>query len=438
MAIASIAVLALAPGPSGRRERRVSFDRAVPATIAFVAALVPVAVLNRIRFGSFNPISYGPIPWTGVLDPNVRTVGMFALVDYARPCIYFAVVWLGGLLLLRKKRGIAIAFAIAGIVFALLVEPLRAKFFRFGVLAYGFVFDMSLIKLGPPYDLAADGVGRSFGGAVAKSTLQCTPILILAPLAFRIRRELRWQLILLLAPCATLYASLLRANLSLLIDGLGWPWLYIRYTLPGLPLLLAATVAVIERVRFRASDAWIALGVACVVGYVVCSTDEGPLRVRLAIVVLPLVAAFGALVAAAWYMRSSRPAPFIARACIAAAIGIGVAVGGAHDLRLNLLVKKGCDDLVDKFGQAVPERFAFFGVLGQFDVWLSLAALRDVEYADLLRIPDFASMRPVLDYWHAEHRPIYMLLLDDPPRLWSDVTYVPVPGLDHIYKVEIQ
>lgn len=120
----------------------------------------------------------------------------------------------------------------------------------------------------------------------------------------------------------------------------------------------------------------------------------------------------------------------------AVALGTGLAVGVAHDYPGNTGVKAGCDDLVDRFAKIVPARFAFLGVLGEFDVLLSIAATHDVEYADLLRVPEFSAIRPLLDYWRSEGRPIYFLSRGDPPEPWTDITYQPVGGIDHVYLVQ--
>ena len=347
---------------------------------------------------------------------------------------------LAALVLARNRRGWRFAIGAIGVAVALLVEPLRTRGLRVAVVAFGNIVDSTAVDMGRPYWRAPDGVGQFFNGHVVKSTLQCTPILLVAPLALmRARGARRWRVALLLAPSAGLFAALvLRANLPY-VDAIGWPWMYIRYTFPALPMLVVASVVVIEELRPTWGDGVVALAVATALAVGLYMTqDERPLLTRLTLLVLPVAVAALAFVAIARARGLDGSASRLSRTLTAVALGTGLAVGVGHDYPSNESLQMSCDQLVDRFARIVPERFAFLGVLGEFDVLLSLAATHDVQYADLLRVPEFGAIRPLLDYWRSERRPIYLLSTSDPPRPWADVSYQPVAGVAHVYLVEFR
>jgi hypothetical protein len=375
------------------------------------------------------------MPWTGIVDPDMRKQNIGDELRYVAPCLALCVACGGAFYLARRKKAWTVAVAAAGILAAVLVEPLRTRFLRFALVAFGFVFDLRLLDMGSPYEPAPGGIGVLFGGFIVKSTLECTPALLLAPLAARVQDERRWPIAVILAPAAALYASLvLRANQSM-VDAIGWPWVYIRYTFPGLPLLLVASIAVVEGLRPRKVDAYVGAVMAVGLAAAFWATSDDVFLTRAALVALPLVVALVALVAAITW-KGEGPRSRWSSLCAAAALGLGVAIAIGHDYHANTLVKGGCDSEVDTLEAILPKRLALVGVLGQFDVVLSIAATHDVQYADLLRIPEYPSVRPLLDFWRSEQRPIYAYLLGAPPNPWADVTYVPVEGIGNLYLVQ--
>jgi hypothetical protein len=439
MALAAFAMTAVAPGwPDGASLRERALRRLGPTMAGFALVVVPTAALNWTRFGSPNPISYGPVPWTGVVNPLLAKVSTGAELVYAAPFGLYVAVVCGGLFLARGRNLWTVAVLASALALLIYLPTLRARVVRLSVMAYAYIADLTLVDMGPPYDRAPDGIGRMFGNYVVKSTLQCTPALILAPLAVRIPR-VRWPVAILLAASAALFAALLiRADMPD-PDAVGWPWVYIRYTLPALPLLVVSTVVVLEEMRPTVVDAFVALAAAAVLGVRLRhATVETEVSHRVALVVVPLALAEAAFVGAAVARLGAERAPQIVRAFAFLALGIGFAIGTGNDYRINADIKSGCDGLVDQVAAATPERFGLVGVLGQFDVILSLAAMRDVQYADLLRVPDFASIRPLIDYWRSDRRPVYLFSYTPPPTVWPDVSYRPVDGVGGLYLVDFQ
>jgi hypothetical protein len=437
MAIVAFAMTAVAPGwPEGAAIRERALRRLGPTMAGFAVAVLPVALLNWYRFGSPNPLSYGPVPWTGNVDPMLYKVSTRAELLFAAPFGIFVLATGVGLYLARGRSLRIVAVLAAALALLILVPTLRARVVRCCAVLYAFIADMTLFDLESPYDRAPDGIGRIFGNYVVKATLQCTPVLLLAPLAARIQR-VRWPIAFLLATSAALYGTLmLRADMPN-ADTMGWPWVYIRYTLPALPLLAVATVVLLEEMQPTVVDAFVAVATALVLGYRFAYTTEvSSLSNRIGVVVLPLVLAEAAFIGAAVARLGADRAPQLARTFAFLALGAGFAISTGNDYRANANVKTGCDGVVDRVMAATPERFGLVGVLGQFDVLLTVAALRDVQYADLLRVPDFASIRPVIDYWRSDHRPVYLFSITPPPDVWPDVAFRPVDTVGGLYRLD--
>jgi hypothetical protein len=443
MAIATLGVLGAAPEPGGTFElplgRRALAGtlrglrvRLAPVFVGFVAGTLPVAFLNHLRFNAYNPISYGPIPWTGLLNREILKMTLVDQLRYSALPVAFAGVVALALYLARRRGVVQLGIALAGVAIAGLEPHLREHMVRYVAVAWAYLVDMTTVDMGPVYPRAADGVGRLFVGWVIKSTLQCTPILLFAPLALRRAGARLWALVTILVPCAALYASfVMRANLAY-PDALGWPWVYIRYIFAALPGLIVASLVVIEQLEPKLPDVLVAVFVGSVLTVSYAMTRDDALLVkRVALLVLPL--AVGAAALGTTLLAARQPRGRASRwACglAAVAVGLGIASSLGHDLRANIDGKRGCDDVVNNLRNVVPERFALIGTLGQFDVLLTSTATHDVQYADVLRLNDSKDVRPLLDYWWAERRPIY-IMWGGPWSPWPDVVFKPVsmPGL---------
>lgn len=429
----------------GIRQRLV---RIVPVIGGFSVVLLPVALLNHVRFGSYNPISYGPMPWTGMLNPELHRMNAGAQIKYSLPLAALFGVALLVAFGLRRRRARAgaigellpVVVLASALLLALAVEPLRTRLFRLLMIGFGYVVDATVCELEPPYAPVRDGLGRVFAGWVVKSTLQCTPIMFLAPLALRgAPRERRWPLIAVVTPAAFLFLSLaMRANLGTYNDALGWPWVYIRYTMAALPLLVVASVVVVDRlVALRPSDvATIAVvGGLLVYGYSHTPGDESLVK-RFGLLVAPLIFGSASLIAVLWLGVSPRPLlpirllhvpSWATRQIVGVTIALGIAAGLGHDMRANVEAKRALDEYVTRVEGVVPARFAVVGMLGQFDQLLTTAATHDVQYADVLRLTDFKELRPLLEHWRAERRPTYLAWNSQPYSPWPDVVFTPQP-----------
>jgi hypothetical protein len=443
MAVIGLAVAAVVPGwPENASFRERLTKRCGPLGGGFLLGVAPIAWLNHVRFGSLNPVSYGPVPWTGIVVDSLRTMTAAHELKYSAPVLAFFVALAGGLYAVRKAQRKTLWMAgvvIAGAVLALLVPALRDRLARMGVVTYGLIVDLTLVDMSPYYVPAQGGFGWIFAHQIPRATLQCTPALVLAPLAL-VRERLRWRSTLLLLPSAGFYASLImRADMPY-FDAIGWPWVYIRYTLLAVPLLVVATVAVLEDLGLSWVDAGIGLAtaVAMAVTFGMLGDEESSVARRVMIVVLPIALAAMALVAAAIAVWRRAKKPWPARALAALVVGAGFAIAICVDYQANVIGKRGCDDFADMVAHATPERFAVIGVLGQFEIVAGLSTVRDVQYADLLRVPgqDLSTMRPLIDYWRSEGRPIFMFS-QHPPQGWPDMSYTPMQAND-LYRMDFQ
>jgi hypothetical protein len=418
MAIGALALL-------GARERK----RALPALGGFVGGLLPVSLLNHLRFDSYNPISYGKPPYSGPVGMSLGDQARYAI-----PVAIWALVVIVALVVVRKKKVLIGVVGLAAIVVAVLMPTLHERLVRYATIGFGYLVDVSFIPLdGGPYEKAKDGLGVSIGGWVAKATFQCTPLVMLAPLAFRGAGEKRWPLIALLVPSVALYASFLtRANMPY-VHAFGWPWVYHRYTLAALPALLVASSMVIERVRLTrnwAIGALVAGGALCAA---LATSSDTELWKRVVLLVLPLASGTIAVIAARF-----APQTAVARGSIAlaATLGIGIALG--HDFRAHYMGKYWCDYWADKFVSVVPPRFALVGRMGNFEVLLSTTATHDVQYLSTHFYPDWVAIRPVLDHWRAEGRPIYLHWPAEPVSPWKDITFVKAEPMPDVWRFEFK
>jgi hypothetical protein len=349
--------------------------------------------------------------------------------SYSAPVVVFLAIAALAVSRVRRTRGLAIAVLIATVAVAVATPLLRERLARYAIIACGYIADVSVVDLGPSYPRAADGVGRTFAGWTVKSTLQCTPLLALAPLALWRRT---WPLVVVLGPCAVLYASLIsRANLDDTPDAMGWPWVYVRYTFPALPGLAVASVVVVERLGLRRRDLALALALAAALAIALILTpNDKPLWRRLVLVLLPLLLGTSALAVTLRALNGDRPSR-LARTTVALTLGLGIAIGLGHDLRANIDAKRDVDRLVDRVGALVPHRFAMVGYLGNFDAALTTTATHDVEYADALRVHGrYSDLHALLDHWRDEHRPVYFFVRalnggprDEPINPWPDVSF---------------
>lgn len=430
-------VVAAAPdAATGKRSVSLLARRMVPAVVGFLCLSVPISIVNHVRFASYNPVSYGPVPWSG--PPKMTIANQVA---YSLPVAVLVLAAFVALFVARKRLVVQALIVVAAITIGTLVPTIQDRAAKLALVAFAYIVAPGMIDVGEPYRLASHGIGRVLDGWVAKGTLQETPVFILALLALRGAGDRFWKLLGILLPASGVFLSLvMRANLIEdrgLIDAIGWPWVYQRYACAAFPALIVASIVVFERTRPQKGHLLVAaiVGLGLAVLYASSDVNDGLLSKRIALLIVPLVVAPLAFVTALLH-RETNDRGHVAPALAALAIGLGVASGLGHDLRANVEAKIACDNTANRFVKNVPMRFALIGSIGRIDVLLSSLMTHDVRYADVDRIPPLASNRALFDHWRSEGRPIYLAAPSLPTSPWPDVTFASVPEVPEIFLLE--
>jgi hypothetical protein len=442
MAAASIAALAFADVAEKKFwPTRAALVSSATAAGGMALGLVPLAALNHVRFGAYNPLSYGPTPWAGTVYGTLGDMTLLGHLQYALPVFAWTGATLVGVVMaarLPQRRALAVVLALV-VAAAMLAASsvLRERTFAFARTMVAFVVDMTVMPLDAAYPRAPGGFGFLYGPWTIKSTLQCTPLfLVLGGLPFLpVDGRLRKKLLLTLLPCAALYGYLmLRSNLDL-SAALGYPWVYIRYTFPALPILAAASFVAVAPLAATWRH-WIVAAVAAAVigGILMTGVDDTPLYRRVTVLVVPLIVATVAL-ACVLLHRFERLSGGAAAAAVALACGVGMGIGLGHDLRANIEGKMYCDFRVDLMAKLAPARFAVYGKMPAMETVLALRAERDIEYADTSQLDELSKMRPLLERWFNQDRPVFLVTDGPPVSPWQDVAYETLDEHEHIYRV---
>ncbi|MEO6420944.1 MAG: hypothetical protein ABIP39_16140, partial [Polyangiaceae bacterium] len=195
--------------------------------------LIPIAILNQRRFGAPNPISYGPCPWQQCSHHGQSDVSAGALLRWAMPAVPWVLVVAIALFFTRKRWwAAAVVVGLAAISLLLPDMSFHDPIFRLARTVYGYVVDVSDMDF-PDFRKPADGLGQMMGNQVIKSTIQCSPILILGlvlPPIARSGAKARALPIWFAVVGQFLGLSLLARFTG--AWAFGWPHLFLRYVIP--------------------------------------------------------------------------------------------------------------------------------------------------------------------------------------------------------------
>lgn len=391
----------------------------------FLPALIGVSALNHVRFGNWNPISYGPCEWQVCASTGLAQQGVIPMLRHSWMLIVWVALTGAAVVTLRRSR-LKLAIALLMSMTALLVSStLRDLAAESALLAWGFVVNFSGVPLGPPYSSPSDHVGLFLGPFMVRSLLQCTPALALAPLAVLYPPRGRRAAALLLAlTCAGMLAALvLRLNLDR-IYALGFPFLNVRYVLPIVPLLSVLAVAAAYQIGWQqrlTAIVVIVSGLGCALLW--RFPDQSSIALRSFLVWGTTIIAVLALALAAM-ARSVPKLRQMAQLVAAITFATSVATTIGIDLRATLAIRSGGDQLIDRFAKLTPQRFALIGWTWlQLDWLLALRSSRDMVYADLTEAQGWANLHALIEEWQEEGRPVFSVV---PPHLtptspWPDI-----------------
>jgi hypothetical protein len=215
------------------------------------------------------------------------------------------------------------------------------------------------------------------------------------------------------------------------VHALGWPWLYLRYTMPALPLLVVAAVAVARDLAWETRHFVVIGAVAVALGlWLHNSPGDMPVLNRIFILRITLAAAVASVVLVVLAKRTSVALGRWPRVAAGAAFAFSLAITTGIDLWDSCAVRTGNDRGLDEIAAITPARFALVGRAGiqpDLDIAVALRATRDVEAADLMESDDWVDFRRLIDRWADDNRPIYLLGPDSIFKSpWPDVVFEPL------------
>lgn len=383
-------------------------QRLAVAAPAFAIGLAPISILNHVRFSSYNPVSYGSCPWLHCNLAVKDSLNTASLFKYAAPSIpWFLGVALGILFAWGSPKRLVFIAALAAAV----MIPRSAMRDTVGSMLttiYGYAADVSSMAFAD-FLRPVDGLGNLNTNRAVKSMLQCTPILAAAALVpYRLRGDAARNALVLM-PVIGLFMGL-----SLLgrFDGasaFGWPYLFLRYTMPAVPLLAVLAAQGLKDLPWRP---WVVAlaGVLGLAGAAVLAQrfDDLPLLrrvVELRFTLLTGVATICLVVFARW--RKSHSLRNAALVPAVAAIGLGIAICVGVDGRIATRQTADIDQRVTRFAELTPKRLALVGSALDTDQLLSLKVERDIAYIDFTEARGWEHFRELIDRWSDEGRPIY-------------------------------
>ncbi len=404
--------------PSSQTPRRGAL-----AVVGALAVMVPIALLNRYRFGSFNPMSGGRCVWFSCRASNLAQQGLGAMLRFNAPLFVWAAALATGLLAARRSRVATAAVWIAALCALVPPSPLQASALGVATLFTAFVFDLSRFDLGfwrPP-----DHMGVFLGPHAIKSLLQSAPALAAAAaVTFSDPRDRRLALVVALPAAAVLTSLVLRGEVALAF-ALGFPFLDLRYVTPMLPSLAVLAIAAARPLGWRPWHVAVIVALTAVAWrWCANAPDDIPYARRVVLLRGTLALAALALLCVA-YARAhgARAARAAAIAAFSAALAMSAAVNLGIDLRAWMRERTRHDEVSSRIGAATPRRFGLLGLAGgnAIDSASSLRVSRDLQYADVEEVEGrFERFRPLVDHWESERRPIFVLMPPGFQSPWPD------------------
>jgi hypothetical protein len=403
---------------------RAGLARIPLAFVGFVLPVLPIAFLNRIRFDSYNPISYGPCIWSHCALYESKALSAGAMVRFFLPAILFLAVTTAGIAIARHSvRHVLVVVAVAGVALCL-PTPVRSGTWAMLRTVYGYLFDLTNIDFGTPwsYGTYPDGLGHIRGNKAIKSLFQSSPFLLSAVLAGYGFSGRKGRALLVLAPVLGLCVSLSLFARFKPPYTFGDPYVLLRYAIPATPFLSVLAADVLCRLPLRR---WHVAGVivTATVGALALALQatDASFATRYFLLRVTLILAFATVAATAWSSHDPSPKRMSAAALVATAcLSCSAAVTWGSDTATLARVQISLDRDVAALARNTPNRFALVGYGPQTDHVLTLRAERDINYIDLLEGPSWDNFRVLIDLWADDNRPVYGIFPNDtePPFRW--------------------
>jgi hypothetical protein len=411
-AVALAAVIAaLALGPQLRR-----------AALALAGAALPltgVALLNALRFGSFNPLSYGPCVWPPQCSAAQNNMDQTALKIFltGAPVIALVVVAWIGLRLASRWRVAGAAMALITVAVLVSAREHLGPLVAMGRVAAAYLVDAGATDWTAPYRLSDPGPGVLFGGHVLKSVLQAMPMLWLALLASKGERRVLALVLMAVFAALTFRGATLQTPIHL-----GVPILHMRYVSLVLPLAVILAVVGASRQKWSRGPLVAAALLTAGLGlWLSMSTDQSLLR-RVFLLRVTLLLGLTTLLFG-WLASRRSPWPWALRAApwlTALAFGAALAINLSVDLpyfgrRVAAVTRR-----AERIAAKLPAKAAIVANGERFALH-ALAATRDVVFAEPAQARSSRSLRELVRWWSDRGRAVYAVLPPGArgPRRWG-------------------
>lgn len=405
--------------------------RGACAFAGLALALAPVSVLNHVRFGSWNPVTYGPCVWRSCVETGASNQTPAAMLAHIGPVFAYVAAFLALAWLLRASRtSLAVLGAMAYLLSAPESELHRRGYFFLAILC-GYLVDASSIPLRSPYVAAKDGLGNYMGPYVLKSTLQSNPAFGLAFAPLLETPEDRRMFSILALPCVGVYLLFaLRSNMPS-EHAIGYSSMHFRYVIPTVPVWSVLALWSVRDLPWRRWHPVLVVMAALAIGaWLMRWPDDASYIKRFYLLRVTLALALASFVLVVRARNSGREGwKHAAALAFALALASAFATTLAVDARAAWKWRNAQDARSDAVTRLIPARAAVVGWAPELDAALTGPLVqRNVIYADLYEAENWANFRTLIDLWMREGRPIYALFPThvEVRNPWSELRFEPI------------
>jgi hypothetical protein len=380
--------------------------------VAALPAAIAAGLLNRARFGSWNPVSDGPCAWKGCPESGIDPQSVGQMLIYGAPFLVVVLVSALGVSILRPRRWISVVVVLTAGILVFSIPLLREPAQRYGLLTWALLVSPNVLPFGPEYRLAPDGFGLFVGPNVVKGLLQGSPFLVLALLGCR---RVRYREVLLVPVLAHLAMLILRANMPWDL-ALGHSFLSFRYLMPIAPLLAVLAVAALRDLDWNLHWLAAAAVIAALLRWWLAGPHDDFDLLRRQFLLRSTVTVAFCLLAAVWYSdRTTHRLASKAALCLSAlALGMSAGITIGVDFTATARFRTKNDLVVEVTERSLPDRLALVAYPDELDAVLSLLPEKDLEYLDLLEVTQPETVVELTRYWQDEGRPVFLRLPADP------------------------
>ncbi len=413
----------------------IELRRGLMALIGIIIPLLSLSGLNLLRFGSPNPLSYGPCVWRVCQGPR-QLQTLSHLLQFAVPVLIW--IFVTGILIfvLRKRRNLPVGIFSLSIIALLLIPILRERTWLYVQAFWGILVNLGYAEMDGAYTTVKTGPGIFRGSFLLKSLLQCTPVLILAPFT-----QLRWRregIVVMLPVAALIAVIILRANMSW-AHIVGHSAMQIRYLLPAAPLLVVLTMTAVSEHEWRTRH--LVSGViftALFTLWLVSGKNDLPMGRRMILIAGgPILAGITAAGISLARHRSEHLWSRFSVWCTTLAIGWGFAVSIGVDL--NQTVKKNLKTIQrqEQLRSIFPEQFAVMAWPNRLNPFLAMKDSCEIQYADLSELENWKDVEGLLHHWLDTDIPVYFLLPKNRKvkNPWSHLKFQRIKGAAGIRQI---